>query len=485
MSVPPPPPRRKKHSSHPVRNGDISNSGNGISTAGGSGFNAARHAWALNANGEPESVDIDEGNSITEKYDHIVPKRLRDTLITEPETSVGKGVSARGRLNFDRLLYIYGTFTGTLNSKGSLVIKEGGMLRGELINANMVVIEGKVVGKITCDEIWIVKGGQFFGDITCRSIVVDPDCILVGPVNVHPGVSNDYLIAKDALEAELTQYNADLRDASILVESLTGSALPPKNVVPPSNIPMHGLSPIKTSSDINNNNNNDEDNNNNDKENNNNQSLKAESEPEAVKKAEVVTGTEEKTEIAAAPTDTPVEAAIEASKDEPTTATEGEVPSTTTETTPDTETTSGTETEASKEEEPKAKEETTSDAPKEEVPAAEATTEAATEGEAPAAEATTEAATEGEAPPQKTEDEDGDGKLEPLNAGGDVGDDSQTTPAYEVDSKVKLTGSDLVVTITKRSISSDKITWKYLVAFENEDGPQEKWIKEKGLEPVT
>ena len=85
--------------------------------------------------------------------DRGVPDRLLDIVKGVPETSIGRGVSARGNLTFERLLCVWGSFTGTLKSKGSVVIKKGGEFKGSLTRANMVVIEGKVVGDIKADEV--------------------------------------------------------------------------------------------------------------------------------------------------------------------------------------------------------------------------------------------------------------------------------------------------------------------------------------------
>jgi cytoskeletal protein CcmA (bactofilin family) len=104
----------------------------------------------------------------------------------EPETTIGAAVKMKGQLSFERLLRIEGEFEGTLISKGSLVVGTKGLLIGDIENMKEVYITGgKILGNITVDKLVLRDRAQVHGDITAKSIKVEPDCVVVGKLNVH------------------------------------------------------------------------------------------------------------------------------------------------------------------------------------------------------------------------------------------------------------------------------------------------------------
>ena len=65
-----------------------------------------------------------------------------------------------------------------------MLVGKGGRINGE-INANNVVIEGDVEGKITSTEkVEIRDGGKYKGDMLARSILVSEKAVLEGNVKM-------------------------------------------------------------------------------------------------------------------------------------------------------------------------------------------------------------------------------------------------------------------------------------------------------------
>nr|CCA14292.1 conserved hypothetical protein [Albugo laibachii Nc14] len=105
----------------------------------------------------------------------------------EAETTIGAAVKMRGELSFERLLRIEGEFDGKLVSKGSLVVGTKGCLLGDVDSMKEVFITGgKIVGNIAVEKVVLRDKASVFGNITAKSIKVDPDCVIVGTLNVHP-----------------------------------------------------------------------------------------------------------------------------------------------------------------------------------------------------------------------------------------------------------------------------------------------------------
>ncbi|KAG5176760.1 polymer-forming cytoskeletal-domain-containing protein [Tribonema minus] len=104
-----------------------------------------------------------------------------------PETTIGERVSVSGELSFDRLLRIDGRFSGRLLSQGDLVVGPTGVLTGDVVDMGEVIVDGKVVGDISVQKVSLRGRAEVHGNITCKSLCVDPTVIVVGGLNVHPG----------------------------------------------------------------------------------------------------------------------------------------------------------------------------------------------------------------------------------------------------------------------------------------------------------
>lgn len=118
------------------------------------------------------------------KYEEVIEPE--ENSIEEPETIIGKEVSIKGELSFDKLLRIDGKFEGTLVSSGKLVVGPTGYVKSDL-NLEEAYISGKVEGDITIKTRLILRGrAEVYGNITAQTISVDEGVTIVGQLCVTP-----------------------------------------------------------------------------------------------------------------------------------------------------------------------------------------------------------------------------------------------------------------------------------------------------------
>jgi len=167
MSVPPAPPRKNKH----------------LAAASGGGHNAAARLRS-----SPALLEHDHPSQPVQQVDPPINELLspRSLLDEMPETIIGENVIVKGEVKFDRLLRINGICTGKLISQGNLVIGPTGKVVGNIDNMGSILVDGRVEGNINVEVVSLRNRAQVFGNITCKSITIDPEVIIAGKLNINP-----------------------------------------------------------------------------------------------------------------------------------------------------------------------------------------------------------------------------------------------------------------------------------------------------------
>ncbi|HRZ86355.1 MAG TPA: polymer-forming cytoskeletal protein [bacterium] len=102
------------------------------------------------------------------------------------KTNLCSDVEFKGTISFKDFLRLDGKFEGELNSPGTLIIGENGVVKAEISVGN-VIVEGKVYGNITAqDKIELRGAAQLFGDIKATRLVISEGVVFVGKSDVNP-----------------------------------------------------------------------------------------------------------------------------------------------------------------------------------------------------------------------------------------------------------------------------------------------------------
>lgn len=96
------------------------------------------------------------------------------------KTVLGKGAYFNGNLEFKDSLKINGSFIGSINAKGLLVIGEGAMIQAN-ISTDSIVIFGTIKGDVIASEkVEMFSTGRVYGNIKSRKIKISDGVIFNG-----------------------------------------------------------------------------------------------------------------------------------------------------------------------------------------------------------------------------------------------------------------------------------------------------------------
>ena len=95
-------------------------------------------------------------------------------------------VEIKGNIKFSGELTFDGKLDGEIQTDGTLTLGDGAVVNGN-INAQSVVVRGKVNGNITAKErIEIKAKAELFGDIRATKLAVEEGVTFVGKTEVNP-----------------------------------------------------------------------------------------------------------------------------------------------------------------------------------------------------------------------------------------------------------------------------------------------------------
>ena len=86
-----------------------------------------------------------------------------------------------------------------------IVISPGGCFVGDLSGFSSVYIDGKVVGDVNVENLYLGSSASVHGDISCKSIQIDGGAALVGKLEISPQaqVISDYDENKSIIEGDI------------------------------------------------------------------------------------------------------------------------------------------------------------------------------------------------------------------------------------------------------------------------------------------
>ena len=125
-------------------------------------------------------------------------------------TILGSETEFIGELSFRDNLLITGSFSGTINSNGDIEISKEAVCSVDSINANSVVVSGKVRGNIKVqDFVEMRSGSKIQGDIFASKIKIDDNVDFYGSVCMVENSKNTDLFSMNSNEYKdsLVLYN--------------------------------------------------------------------------------------------------------------------------------------------------------------------------------------------------------------------------------------------------------------------------------------
>ncbi|HNY22809.1 MAG TPA: polymer-forming cytoskeletal protein [Treponemataceae bacterium] len=100
-------------------------------------------------------------------------------------TVFGEKTKFRGVLRFSEELHIAGSFDGTIDAQGALVVKKGATCKADYIKAAFIVIDGNVHGDLTAgDRIEMRSGSSVSGNITASRLRIADGVAFEGNVEM-------------------------------------------------------------------------------------------------------------------------------------------------------------------------------------------------------------------------------------------------------------------------------------------------------------
>jgi cytoskeletal protein CcmA (bactofilin family) len=102
----------------------------------------------------------------------ISKKTDQSAAISASATIIAAGTKINGELQVDSMVYVYGEFSGTINSKSIVSVGKTGLIEGDVVS-NKLIVNGRFVGTAHCEEIEISAGGKLTGQIISSVLVVE------------------------------------------------------------------------------------------------------------------------------------------------------------------------------------------------------------------------------------------------------------------------------------------------------------------------
>jgi len=105
---------------------------------------------------------------------------------TPSKNALTADVEIKGNLRFSGELTLEGKMEGEVNSDGTLILGETGVVHGN-VNVNTIVIRGKINGNIAAkDKVEIKAKAEVFGDIRATKLAIEEGVTFVGKTEVNP-----------------------------------------------------------------------------------------------------------------------------------------------------------------------------------------------------------------------------------------------------------------------------------------------------------
>jgi len=111
--------------------------------------------------------------------------RYNDTEKERDITVFGPQTKFNGTLSFTEELHIAGTFKGSIDARGELVIKKGANCETDHVRAASIIVEGSIQGDLTAaDRLEMKSGSKVRGNISASRLKIADGVSFEGSVEM-------------------------------------------------------------------------------------------------------------------------------------------------------------------------------------------------------------------------------------------------------------------------------------------------------------
>src|SRR5690606_19906776 len=135
------------------------------------------------------------------------------------ETVLGANSTLEGTLRSSANIRLDGTFTGTLEITGNVLVGETAKITAD-INARNISIAGAVRGNISGKKVQLLRTGRVWGDIHAAALTTEEGAFIDGKITMAPPEGAAKRAADESEEAEAVG-NSQSEDYDRLVEGVT------------------------------------------------------------------------------------------------------------------------------------------------------------------------------------------------------------------------------------------------------------------------
>jgi cytoskeletal protein CcmA (bactofilin family) len=104
----------------------------------------------------------------------------------EYPTILGPDAVFKGELQFEKGVKVLGSFEGSINTKGRLLVAQGARMRAN-IEAGDVEVEGDIQGNVTTtNKVQLKASAKLQGDLRTARLEVNEGAVFIGQCHVGP-----------------------------------------------------------------------------------------------------------------------------------------------------------------------------------------------------------------------------------------------------------------------------------------------------------
>lgn len=127
------------------------------------------------------------------------------------ETVLGANCTLEGTLRSNTNVRLDGTFTGTLEITGNVLVGETAKINAD-INAKNISIAGAVRGNVTGKKVQLLRTGRIWGDIHAQALTTEEGAFIDGKIT---------MMSREQLSSPTEDSTTELRPEDKLIAALT------------------------------------------------------------------------------------------------------------------------------------------------------------------------------------------------------------------------------------------------------------------------